>query len=388
VLEIQFEGESGFGTGVTQNFYSCVANELQRAAADTTAVGADGAKRPPVWLGAAGGDGGATALAGAGATGGLFPRPVRDAGAPEALRDDFFALGQLMAKACLDRFCVPLPLSAAFLALVRGDPVGTWGLPPPGATGGVVSAYAALCRDAAGGPRATMAAQDALAAPAPGTEFAARYLHLSYEMSVADFLDALGEPTFVCPVTGVALCAGGDKRPLTVAELPEFVRLVMQFWFRDGVSAQVHAFRDGLQSVFPIEPLLAFDAVELRALLCGRLEIEWEESELQRHILPSGGLTRDAPAYRLLIEELLAMPHAERAHFLNFVTACPHLPPAGLEMLEIEVAPQRAGLNTPTSQTCGNKLYLPAYRTIEELRQGLHVAFANAEYGGLHENTN
>ena len=79
------------------------------------------------------------------------------------------------------------------------------------------------------------------------------------------------------------------------------------------------------------------------------------------------------------------MPHAERAQFLNFVTACPHLPPSGLEMLEIEVAPQRTGLTIPTSQTCGNKLYMPAYRSAEELRQGLHVAFANAEYGGLHE---
>ena len=27
-LEIQFEGESGFGSGVTQNFYSATANEL------------------------------------------------------------------------------------------------------------------------------------------------------------------------------------------------------------------------------------------------------------------------------------------------------------------------------------------------------------------------
>jgi hypothetical protein len=86
-----------------------------------------------------------------------------------------------------------------------------------------------------------------------------------------------------------------------------------------------------------------------------------------------------------LIEELLNMPHTERAQFLNFVTACPHLPPSGLEMLEIEVVPQRPAIFIPTSQTCGNKLYLPAYRTLDELRNGLHIAFANAEYGGLHE---
>jgi hypothetical protein len=79
------------------------------------------------------------------------------------------------------------------------------------------------------------------------------------------------------------------------------------------------------------------------------------------------------------------MKHSERAQFLDFVTACPHLPPSGLETLEIEVVPQRAELAIPTSQTCGNKLYLPAFRTIEELRAGLQIAFANAAYGGLHE---
>jgi hypothetical protein len=31
-LQVQFEGESGFGSGVTQNFYSSVADELLKAA--------------------------------------------------------------------------------------------------------------------------------------------------------------------------------------------------------------------------------------------------------------------------------------------------------------------------------------------------------------------
>ena len=31
-MQVQFEGESGFGSGVTQNFYSSVADELLKAA--------------------------------------------------------------------------------------------------------------------------------------------------------------------------------------------------------------------------------------------------------------------------------------------------------------------------------------------------------------------
>jgi hypothetical protein len=61
---------------------------------------------------------------------------------------------------------------------------------------------------------------------------------------------------------------------------------------------QMDAFREGLSTVLPLGPLLAFDPLELRALLCGTLDIEWEEAELQRHIHPAGGLTREMPAYR------------------------------------------------------------------------------------------
>ena len=79
------------------------------------------------------------------------------------------------------------------------------------------------------------------------------------------------------------------------------------------------------------------------------------------------------------------MGNESRAKFLNFVTACPHLPPVGLSMLEIEVLPQHSGGAFPTAQTCGNKLYLPEYDSPDDLRAGLAEAFANTEAGGLHE---
>ena len=100
---------------------------------------------------------------------------------------------------------------------------------------------------------------------------------------------------------------------------------------------------------------------------------------------PSGGITKHSKVYQLLIDELLRMDNATRAKFLNFVTACPHLPPVGLSMLEIEVLQQHSGGKLPTAQTCGNKLYVPEYDSAESLRSGLAEAFANADYGGLHE---
>ena len=115
------------------------------------------------------------------------------------------------------------------------------------------------------------------------------------------------------------------------------------------------------------------------------MTIEWSEAELQRHLHPTGGYTKHSTIYQLLIDELLLMGHESRAKFLNFVTACPHLPPVGLSMLEIEVSPQHGNSAFPTAQTCGNKLYLPEYDSPDALRSGLAEAFANADYGGLHE---
>ena len=115
------------------------------------------------------------------------------------------------------------------------------------------------------------------------------------------------------------------------------------------------------------------------------MRIEWGEAELQRHIHPSGGYTKHSKVYQLLIDELQRMGNETRANFLNFVTSCPHLPPAGISILEIEVMPQHNGSQLPTAQTCGNKLYLPEYSTPEQLRTGLAEAFANADVGGLHE---
>jgi len=190
----------------------------------------------------------------------------------------------------------------------------------------------------------------------------------------------------VCPVTGAPLCAGGEEREVTVHNLQEYVHLLAQLWLADGVQPQVVAFREGLEEVFgSAESSLApFSLSELQTLLCGTMSIEWSEAELQRHINPSGGYNKHSKVYQLLIDELQRMGNDERRKFLNFVTACPHLPPVGLSMLEIEVLPQHNGA-FPTAQTCGNKLYLPEYETPDSLRTGLAEAFANADYGGLHE---
>merc|ERR1712070_134698 len=110
-----------------------------------------------------------------------------------------------------------------------------------------------------------------------------------------------------------------------------------------------------------------------------------DTATLEQHLHPTANLTRDSPSFQLLVAQLQEMSNQERSDFLNFVTACPRLPPGGLGALGIEVAPQRTKSMIPTSQTCVPKLYLPDYADGAALLAGLLEAFKNAETGGFHE---
>lgn len=379
-LEIQFEGESGFGSGVTQNFYSATANELLKVGVNRSL---------PVWIcemPAGQHSDGVIVHSGA-----LFPLPLPPDAPPgrvAQVRERFRFLGRLMATACRDSFIVPLPLSKHFLRLVRGGTLTYSALPPPGSTGGVASGYAGVCArlsaiDAEGASLGEAERRRRYEREAD-REFASSCLGMGTRLSLREWLQA-GGCAFVCPLTGASLCEGGEERELNVHNLQEYVHLLSQLWLADGVMVQAGAFRQGLEEVFPLDTLSLFTLPELQTVLCGTMSIEWTEAELQRHLHPSGGYTKHSKVYQFLIDELQRMGNESRAKFLNFVTACPHLPPVGLSMLEIEVLPQHGNSAFPTAQTCGNKLYLPEYDDPEELRAGLAEAFANTEAGGLHE---
>jgi len=343
-------------------------------------------------------------------TGELFPRPL-PAGTPAkqiaAVCERYRFLGRLMATACRDGFIVPLPLSQDFLHLVRGGQLTTAALPPCVATGGsvsaavggeasVVSAYALVAQRLAAIDAACAAAQTSEVEReaerrrqyeiVADSEFASALLGYEAPLSLRAFLQAVARG-FVCPITDAPLCPGGAELELTVSTLQEYVRLVSQLWLADGVARQATAFRAGIADVVQTpEVLLApFSLAELQTLLCGTLRIEWNEVELRRALLPTAPLTRDSTSYNLLVAELMRMDHEQRTQFLNFVTACPHLPSVGLGEIVIQVQAQERDKPLPTAHTCEPSLQLPSYTSAEELAAGLAMAFANIKAGGLHE---
>lgn len=106
------------------------------------------------------------------------------------------------------------------------------------------------------------------------------------------------------------------------------------------MSGQAAAFREGLEDLCssPAILLTPFALPELQTILCGTSTIApWSEAELRSALQPAAPYTREAAPYALLVEELMRFGEGERAKFLAFVTACPHLPPSGLKALAISV---------------------------------------------------
>jgi hypothetical protein len=260
-------------------------------------------------------------------------------------------------------------------------------LPPPGATGGVVRAYWAVCKRLDAAERRTLVDSGEKRKRREeiiNGEFTRRYLGVDYDMTVGEYLST-ADVTFVNPIGGEALCPDGDERRVTVENLGEYVELVTEAWLGAAVQEQIAAFLEGISEVFPFQKLAKFNGSELKYMFCGNGAIEWDTKTLKEHLHPTANLTRESTSFRLLVEQLEEMSNQERSDFLNFVTACPRLPPGGLGALGIEVTSQRTQSMIPTAQTCVPKLYLPDYSDGVALRAGMIEAFKNADIGGFHE---
>ena len=401
VLEVQFHEEDGFGSGVTQNFYEAVSVALQlRSFNDSEKLWVSDGRDSDCKLDP---EGPFKYLINAD---GLFPQPLLPDAAADVVEKcvgRFRFIGRLLGKACRDKFTVPLPLHAHFFELVKGGYYGTTLdmlrafcrgrdtlLPSDEWTPQhLLEAYCTVVLEARERSKGVdVIGRKALYAELHAREFMSRYLNRSYQCSLGDFLASSGA-TFKDPLTGAPLCAGGADRALQVENLDEYVELVAIFWFDTGVGRQIKAFRAGINDVFPFSSLQIFSAAEMEVMLCGERSIDWDKDSLQQHIKlvsneQGARYNKKSQPFLMLLDELVAMPIADRARFLDFVTACPRLPPGGLASLGIEIAPENRS-RYPRSRTCSKLMWLPSYDTQGELHEKLRAALANAKEGGFHE---
>ena len=99
------------------------------------------------------------------------------------------------------------------------------------------------------------------------------------QCSLGEFL-ASNSSTMVDPLTGMALCEDGDKMPLTIENLGEFVELVATSWFDTGVRRQIDSFRAGINDVFP------FCSLEVRPIHTKSHILTHTHTHTNTHIVP------------------------------------------------------------------------------------------------------
>ena len=398
VLEVEFFGEEGTGTGPTLEFYTLLSREFTSKTINLWRDVDEPITKHSDFQEAAEGGSHVEPTTSSVTTGppvdddqlctrhGLFPAPLApDAPAAEVTRvcDLFALLGRAAAKAIQDGRLLDVPLSSAFYKAMQGkvltpDDVASFD-PRLGAT---LSELAALAR---------------VADTTPGGNSAAALDSLQLRgVAIQDLCI-----TFTVPgQPGYQLCPGGADLIVTDANLSAYVAALTDALVGSGVARQMVAFRTGFSEVCAPGSLRLFSPTELEALLCGAGE-RWTPDLLAECLRFDHGYTVSSPPVQALISVLCDLSTAQQQAFLRFVTGAPRLPPGGLAKLHprltivckhpsggaaaaalgTSAGRARLALGTtaadgdlPSAMTCANYLKLPPYSSRMVLKERLLYA--------------
>ncbi|XP_038142847.1 NEDD4-like E3 ubiquitin-protein ligase WWP2 isoform X1 [Cyprinodon tularosa] len=197
------------------------------------------------------------------------------------------------------------------------------------------------------------------------------------ELYFAQDMEILGK------VSSHPLKEGGEDELVTEENKEEYISLLTDWRFTRGVEEQTKAFLDGFNEVVPLEWLRYFDEKELELMLCGMQEIDladWQKNTIYRHY------TKNSKQIHWFWQVVKEMDNEKRIRLLQFVTGTCRLPVGGFTELIGSNGPQKfcidkVGKETwlPRSHTCFNRLDLPPYRSLEQLREKLLFAIEETE---------
>ncbi|XP_075996384.1 NEDD4-like E3 ubiquitin-protein ligase WWP2 isoform X2 [Genypterus blacodes] len=197
------------------------------------------------------------------------------------------------------------------------------------------------------------------------------------ELYFAQDMEILGK------VSTHELKEGGENELVTEENKEEYISLLTDWRFTRGVEEQTKAFLDGFNEVVPLEWLRYFDEKELELMLCGMQEIDmtdWQKNTIYRHY------TKNSKQIHWFWQVVKEMDNEKRIRLLQFVTGTCRLPVGGFAELIGSNGPQKfcidkVGKETwlPRSHTCFNRLDLPPYRSLEQLREKLLFAIEETE---------
>jgi E3 ubiquitin-protein ligase TRIP12 len=294
MLEVEYFEEVGTGLGPTLEFYSTVSKEYSR-------------KKTKLWRENESAGGGDYAF-----------EEISKTENGQRVLHLFKVLGKFIARSMLDSRIIDVSLNPTFFR------VGDGGLPLN------ISAVATVDQDLA---RSLKVLKKYVAAKQRVDEDE----RLSDVQKAAKIdqirindakIEDLGLDFTLPGYPNIELTTGGADVDVTIENVGNYIRKVVEVTLASGVQRQVDAFRTGFSQVFPYTALKAFTPDEL-VMLFGRVEEDWSLETLMDSIKADHGYNLDSKSVRNLLQVMSELSEDERRGFLQFITGSPKLPIGG-----------------------------------------------------------
>jgi hypothetical protein len=188
--------------------------------------------------------------------------------------------------------------------------------------------------------------------------------------------------------TRVELRPGGSEEQVNEDNKQEYLSLLLEYIIQKSIAEPLAAFLEGFYYVIPKEYISVLTADEVELIICGLPYIdlqEWQDFTEYR-----GDLNKSHETVKMFWKVLNDFSQDELSQLILFVTGTPRLPVEGFSSLRttrgdparftIEPVPYSQGV-LPRAHTCFNRLDLPLYPNIEEMRASLVNVLKNHTFG-------
>ncbi|XP_057620620.1 probable E3 ubiquitin-protein ligase HERC3 isoform X1 [Chionomys nivalis] len=174
------------------------------------------------------------------------------------------------------------------------------------------------------------------------------------------------------------LIPGGDRVAVCKDNRQEFVDAYVNYVFQISVHEWYTAFSSGFLKVCGGKVLELFQPAELRAMVVGNSNYNWEE--LEETAVYKGDYSGTHPTVKLFWETFHEFPLEKKKKFLLFLTGSDRIPIYGMASLQIVIQSTATGEEyLPVAHTCYNLLDLPKYSSKEIMKARLTQALDNYE---------
>ncbi|CBY07488.1 unnamed protein product [Oikopleura dioica] len=183
------------------------------------------------------------------------------------------------------------------------------------------------------------------------------------------------------------LIPNGAEIEVTDANKHEYIEKLVNWHFFDGVRPQIAGLVHGFHEVVNIKMLERFTSSDLELALCGTQEIDLQD--WRSHTEYRGGYFDSNDTVELFWKYIEELDVENRLKFLQFVTGTTSIPYEGFCGLRGPNGPkpfcveQWGTVNDlPRAHTCFNRIDLPPYATMSQLKSKIELSIHEcAEFG-------